>query len=283
MSGWVQPTSAIGHHFVACFADDKPGRADDFQKGAMQFIDEIRRAARAPVRPLRDKEYRGLAQLPHAEPHGLHNQRSPERRRWPSPRTGEDNLYGGVRVRLTASLEGARIPLQIDVGFGDAITPPPVEADFPVSLDFPAPHLRMYPPEATIAEKLHALVIRDIGNSRMKDLFDLHMLGRRFPFTAERLGGAIAATFDRRLSLLPEDMPTVLTRVFSDDDAKQAQWSAFLRRQHLTAEALPLADVISFLADFLLILGAVQGQKPVRGDWPAGGPWRHLSASGEEP
>lgn len=197
----------------------------------------------------------------------------------------EDSIYGGVRVRLTAGLVSARIPMQIDVGFGDAITPPATVADLPVILDFPAPRLRVYPPEATIAEKLHALVVLDIGNSRMKDFFDLHTLARQFPFSAERLGAAVRATFDVRGTPLPQERPTGMTRAFSEDASKKAQWSAFLRRQHLTAEDLTLVDAISFISGFLWpVIGAARDGGPLAGSWSAGGPWLGLGdEAGPEP
>jgi hypothetical protein len=194
----------------------------------------------------------------------------------------EDNIYGGVRVRLTACLETARIPMQIDVGFGDAITPPATTADFPVMLDFPAPRLRIYPPETTIAEKLHALVVLDIGNSRMKDFFDLYTLGRQFPFSAERLGGAIAATFETRATPLPHDIPIGMTYAFAQDEMKDAQWCAFLGRQRIAAKDLQLASVISFIAGFLWpIMCAVRDRSSWDGEWLPGGPWLGQTADAE--
>jgi hypothetical protein len=186
----------------------------------------------------------------------------------------QDNVYGGVRVCLTACLEDARIPMQVDIGFGDALTPPATEADFPVILDFPAPRLRVYPPEAVIAEKLHALVVLDIANSRMKDIFDLQTLGRQFAFTAGRLAAAIQATFDARGTPLPRELPPGMARTFAEDTAKKAQWNAFLRRQQLAAEDLPLEDVIAFIASFLWpILEAAGSRTQPAGNWPPGGPW----------
>lgn len=125
----------------------------------------------------------------------------------------EDNLYGGVRVTLTAVLENARIPVQVDIGFGDAITPEPVAIAFPTLLDFPAPRLRAYQRETVIAEKLEALVTLEMGNSRLKDFYDLFVLGQEFSFEGARLGEAIRATFARRGTPLPEQMPVGLLRL----------------------------------------------------------------------
>jgi hypothetical protein len=187
----------------------------------------------------------------------------------------EDSIYGGVRVTLTACLENARIPLQVDVGFGDAITPPPENVAFPVLLDFPAPRLRAYPPETVIAEKLQALVVLEMGNSRMKDFYDLYTLGRQFAFSGERLRQAVAATFGRRGTAVPSDTPAGLTARFAGDVAKLAQWDAFLRRQRLTAQDLPLAEVVAFLGGFLVpVLQTVREQKRFDARWGEGGPWK---------
>ena len=74
-------------------------------------------------------------------------------------RIKEDADYEGVRVRFHATLAKARIPMQIDIGFGDVIVPGPTEVEYPTLLDFPAPLLRAYPKETVIAEKLEALRI----------------------------------------------------------------------------------------------------------------------------
>lgn len=85
----------------------------------------------------------------------------------------EDLEYGGVRVQTHAVIDGARISIQVDIGFGDIITPAPVEIDYPVLLDSPAPHLRAYPVETVVAEKFNAMVALGIANSRLKDFYDL--------------------------------------------------------------------------------------------------------------
>ncbi len=81
--------------------------------------------------------------------------------------------YGGSRVRLNAVIAGARVPLQIDIGFGDAVTPSPEDTQYPTILDFPAPVIRAYSRETVIAEKFHAMVTHGIANSRMKDFYDI--------------------------------------------------------------------------------------------------------------
>jgi predicted nucleotidyltransferase component of viral defense system len=158
--------------------------------------------------------------------------------------TRENARYGGMRVRLLGNLGKARIPVQLDVGFGDAVTPGPEEAVYPTLLDdLPPPRLRVYPREAFLAEKLEAIVSLGMANSRMKDYFDLRALVREGEFDMLVAAEAIAATFDRRKTKLPDDTPLGLSEEFAYDQGKRTQWSAFLNRNRL--EAPPLNEIIS--------------------------------------
>ena len=181
--------------------------------------------------------------------------------------------YDGVRIRLDIRLAVARVPLQVDVGFGDAVVPAPEPVDYPALLEFPAPRLRAYPREVVVAEKFQALVSLGIANTRMKDFYDLWMLARRFDFDGERLSKAIAATFERRRTPIPEEAPLALTPAFHDDTAKQTQWRAFLRKGAVVAEA-DLGTVVEFVRTFLMPpASAARVGKPLSGNWSAGGPW----------
>jgi len=137
--------------------------------------------------------------------------------------------YGGVRVSLTAMLGRARVPLQIDVGFGDAVTPRAEVTTFPALLDFPAPRVRAYPTASVVAEKFQAMVALGIANTRMKDFYDLYRLSETQDFDGETLAAAIRATFDRRATAIPTELPLALGDAFARDAEKQAQWNAFLR------------------------------------------------------
>ncbi len=151
----------------------------------------------------------------------------------------EDNTYGGTHITLLARIGSARCALQIDVGFGDAVTPGPKTATLPTMLsDFPAPTLRVYPVYTVIAEKYHAMVMLGQANSRMKDFFDLALIARRTHLEAATLATAIAATFARRQTLLPAERPLALTKQFSEDAAKLRQWQAFLNKNRITADSL---------------------------------------------
>lgn len=157
----------------------------------------------------------------------------------------EGQEYGGIRVKFLAMLGKARIPVQIDVGFGDAVVPEPVRHEFPTLLDQEAPELRMYPPEAVVAEKLHAIVALGMANSRMKDFYDLLILFRTHDFDEDALAKAIAATFRRRQSPIPGTLPIGLSAEYGQDARAQERWSAFLRRLQITDAPDNLAVVVA--------------------------------------
>lgn len=162
----------------------------------------------------------------------------------------EDNTYGGTRINLVARIGSARCSLQIDVGFGDAVTPEAQRVVFPTLLnDFPAPTLRVYPVYTVIAEKYQAMVMLGMANSRMKDFYDLAVIARRTELDGATLAGAIAATFARRSTALPTVRPLALTSQFSEDKTKGGQWQAFLNKNRLIGA--PLAETVSLL-DMLL-------------------------------
>lgn len=162
----------------------------------------------------------------------------------------EDNTYGGTRITLVARIGSARCTLQIDVGFGDAVTPGPQTVAYPTLLgDFPAPTLRVYPVYTVIAEKYQAMVMLGQANSRMKDFFDLAVIARRTELDGATLAAAIAATFARRQTHLPTERPLALTKQFSEDAAKRRQWQAFLNKNRI--EAGSLSDTVSLLDNLL--------------------------------
>lgn len=165
-------------------------------------------------------------------------------------RIREELEYGGLRLRTTASISGARIAVTIDVGFGDTLEPGAELIDYPSMLDFPAPRLRAYARETVIAEKFQAMVALGLANSRMKDFYDVWLLSQSFPFDDDRLARAIAATFERRGTAIPAELPDALTQAFVEDEQKQRQWSAFLNNVALDPGSL--ADVIAGVAGFIM-------------------------------
>ncbi|MEO7412396.1 MAG: nucleotidyl transferase AbiEii/AbiGii toxin family protein [Opitutaceae bacterium] len=162
----------------------------------------------------------------------------------------EDNAHGGVRVRLMGKLGPAEIPIQIDIGVGDVVTPAPGNAAFPTLLDFPAPQVRTYPVYTVIAEKFEAMVKLGIANTRMKDFHDVWFLAQRFELDPTILRQAIDATFARRQTKLPPG-PEPFTDTFANDPAKQAQWAAFLRRNGLTGMTNQFHEVVAALRRFI--------------------------------
>jgi len=163
--------------------------------------------------------------------------------------------YGGVRIDLRAKLDGARIALQVDIGFGDAVTPAPETVSYPVLLeDLPAPQLRSYPKYTVVAEKFHAVCLLGMANTRMKDYFDLWVLLAEDDLEVAELRRAVEATFDRRKLAMPGTLPSGLSDAFVQDAAKQRQWAAFLKKNRL--EALDLAQVVALLRGEFQKLGA---------------------------
>ena len=154
--------------------------------------------------------------------------------------------YGGVRVVIAGELAKARCKTQIDVGFGDAVTPGPVDSVYPVLLDdLPAPRLRAYPTYTVIAEKLHAIALLGMTNSRVKDYFDLSVLLEREILDADLLAQAIKATFERRGMAVPTELPVGLTDEFAHDASRQVLWQSFVKKNELDPE--PLAAIVGRL------------------------------------
>lgn len=158
----------------------------------------------------------------------------------------EEADYQGVRIRFQASLHSARVRLQLDVGFGDVVLPPPEQLAYPALLDFPAPTLWCYSRESAIAEKFQAMVALGELNSRMKDFYDIWLLARQFDFSLPSLAGAITATFEQRDTALPR--PPIFSEEFATD--KQPQWRAFVRRLRDDQNELDFKNVWQYWNSF---------------------------------
>ncbi len=247
------------------------GHADTFVlKGAMLFAlwQDV------PGRSTRDVDLLGLGDLTHdrlraifaaacavrVEDDGLHF--DPDSIQTDDIRDEQD--YHGVRVRLLGFLGRARLAIQVDVGFGDALTPEAQEIDYPTILDFPAPRLRAYHPATVVAEKLNAAVVLGELNSRMKDFYDMHVILRHMNIDDKLLCDAIQATFNRRNVPMPEEMPVAFTPEFLADGSKEIQWRAFLRRSSLSSFVLDLTTVLAGLKQRLWPLLKDIKQHPYR-------------------
>jgi predicted nucleotidyltransferase component of viral defense system len=195
-------------------------------------------------------------------------------------REGNANL--GVRIKLMGRLGVARIPLQVDVGFGDSIVPAPETVELPTLLGHATPRLSAYRRETVVAEKLHAIVDLGFTNTRMKDYFDLWFLAANFSFDGATLAGAIAATFNRRVTRLPDTLPTGLTDAFGDDATKQVQWRSFLGRSGLKKDELGLREVVRVIGAFCASpLELASRREGAAMQWEPAGPWRITSEAPE--
>jgi hypothetical protein len=187
----------------------------------------------------------------------------------------ENDIYQGVRVSIEARLGNARIPLQVDIGFGDAVTPKAGKILFPTLLEFPAPKVAAYPRETAIAEKFEIMVKLGMANSRMKDYFDIWTLCREFDFDGEMLSAAIRATFRRRKTALPAEFPFALCQEFYDEPTKQRQWQAFIKRGRLKVAEIDLAKVVALIRDFLGPAATAAANELVfKKQWSKSGGWR---------
>ena len=198
----------------------------------------------------------------------------------------DEQQYSGLRVQIRGSLGQARLYLQVDLGFGDVITPEREEQDYPTLLDLPVPRLWTYPRETLVAEKLEAMVSLGIRNSRVKDLWDIACLARRFAFDGETLQTAIEETFRRRRTSFAGERPMALLPSYYEDTTREQQWQA-LQRQIGTATDGParLVDAGEELRSFLgpVYNSLIEG-RPFTQVWPAGGEWRpgsHARTEGE--
>jgi predicted nucleotidyltransferase component of viral defense system len=162
----------------------------------------------------------------------------------------DESGYSGLRLKTYATVDGARVRVVIDIGYGDATEPGLIDIEFPVLLDQPAPNVRAYSYETVIAEKFQAMVALGLANTRLKDFYDIWILTQAYEFNDDRLAQAIAATFARRKTVIPTELPDGLTPAFARDPAKQQQWAAFV--QEFAVNPGPLTHVVKTLATFLM-------------------------------
>lgn len=185
----------------------------------------------------------------------------------------EDADYSGVRVTFLVTIQNARISMQIDVGFGDVVTPSVNATTYPVLLDFPAPELLSYPRETVVAEKFEAMTKLGTFNSRMKDFYDIWILSRQFSFNGASLADAISQTFANRQTAVTAK-PVALTPAFSRDNAKQTQWQGFVRKSKLDGAPADLSSVIDDLLVFLQpVAEAIENGVGFEMIWLPPGPW----------
>ncbi|MCE9528181.1 MAG: nucleotidyl transferase AbiEii/AbiGii toxin family protein [Planctomycetales bacterium] len=188
-------------------------------------------------------------------------------------RIAEDADYQGVRATFQARLGNARIPMQIDIGFSDVMTPGPTAVSYPTILDFPAASLLAYNRETAIAEKFEAMVKLGELNSRMKDFFDVATLAANFDFEGQELAAAILATFAQRQTPI-QSQPICFSDQFASDPAKATQWKAFVRRSVIVCES-EFSKVVEDVRNFLQpVASKLVYDQPFNQHWDHGGSWR---------
>ena len=181
---------------------------------------------------------------------------------------------GGIRTRFRATVDGARVTVQIDIGFGDSIQPPPVAAAFPPLLDTASSRVLAYPKEAVVSEKFHATITHGEQTSRYKDFFDLYRLAQRFHFDGARLLQALAATFDGR-SAPTADLPLSLTTGFYSDTTRGERWRTFLTKRGRLRAPVDFAAVGELVRLFLTPpWHALSRRGRFATTWRPGGPWQ---------
>jgi hypothetical protein len=186
----------------------------------------------------------------------------------------EEADYSGVRVKLLGFLERARIPMQIDFGFGDIIYPKAESIEYPVILAFPVPHLKGYTPESVVSEKFEAMIKLGMLNSRMKDFYDIWNMIHQFDFIGSKLAEALKRTFKHRKTNLPWDKPLFSKEIYEDNSDRQILWKSFLKKAEINHAPENLSTVVEDIENFLIKpLEAVKEDKEFLGLWKAPGPW----------
>jgi len=186
----------------------------------------------------------------------------------------DEGEYHGLRIKLIGKLGKSRIPVQIDVGFGNAIDPPPQTVAYPTLLSDPVPSIQAYPLEAVVAEKFHAMVFLGERNSRYKDFYDLHVLANQFPFDSRRLAKSIATTFERRRTEITFAEATLTPGYFANE-SRATQWRAYLGRNGLPGAPTDFTQVGETITAFLSPIATALATADVfTATWEAGGPWK---------
>lgn len=186
----------------------------------------------------------------------------------------EDAVYEGIRVHVRGNLGKSRVVLQLDVGFGDVVFPSELNVKYPTILYFPAPTLKGYTQESIIAEKFQAMIKLGELNSRMKDFYDIWLLSKQFDFNGHVLAEAITKTFIIRKTEIPVQ-PSIFKKSFSEDQTRETQWRAFLRKAVLANTPHSFYEVMTEIKSFLVpVSSAIAAQKSFQKKWKAPGPWK---------
>ncbi len=189
-------------------------------------------------------------------------------------RIKEDADYEGVRVKFIGFLERSRIPMQIDIGFGDVVYPNPRMIDYPAILDLPKPHIKGYPLESVVSEKFEAMVKLGLLNSRMKDFYDIWLLMRQFDFDGLSLSQALKRTFEHRKTELPQGQPLFAEEIYDEKSDRQTLWMAFLRKNDIKHAQGKLSTTAKEIEIFMIKpIDAIKKETAFNNTWNVTGNW----------
>lgn len=178
--------------------------------------------------------------------------------------------YHGLHISITGYLDRTKIPIGIDIGYGDIVYPNAVKIDFPVILDMDAPVVNAYSIESSIAEKLQAIVQNGYLNSRYKDFYDIYVLSRKFSFTYPNMREAVAETFQNRGTAMTAKI-AAFSDEFRQDAMHQTRWKAFLKKKRAMLQ-IAWEDVLLGVKTFATPLleqsaSGIENWNPIRGNW----------------
>lgn len=164
----------------------------------------------------------------------------------------KEGRYAGIRLKIEARLGNIRQMLQIDIGFGDIVTPAPIEMTYPTLLPMPIPQIRAYSVETVIAEKFEAMIQLAAQNTRMKDFYDVYRLLQSGNYQEDILKDAIRNTFQQRATSFLKN-PVVFAPDFAGNAKRQLQWNAFLQKmsQHVLFEKIDFKTVLTVIMEQL--------------------------------
>jgi len=186
---------------------------------------------------------------------------------------GKDRGYTGFNVKIPTTLGGSRCNVELDICFGEIITPDAAEMEYPIlldHLDLEKPRLKVYPLETIIAEKFQIIVDLAESNGRLKDFYDIAGIATTCVISGETLRDAIRATFSHRGTIVPTDVPLGLTAEYYEDKRRKTEWERWLKSQALPNKtSLPQScdDIVEML---MPVAVAAAKDQPFPMVWKAG-------------
>lgn len=173
--------------------------------------------------------------------------------------------YHGVKVTVMAYLDKTKIPVSIDIGFGDVIYPERVQIDFPTILEMDAPKLYGYTLVTAIAEKFEAFVNLGLANSRYKDFYDIYVLATKYDIDGNILQHAIMETFEHRATTFKDIV--AFDNDFAADRIRQSRWKAFIKKKKAMIN-VELQETLDVVMNFLTpVIDAIENHENYEARW----------------